>query len=84
MSIRGSASFSRKNPHHGVSHLDVTEQWFRNLGNCVFRVLVTDVEVFEYVSEIPSMVSMKDGNVIVFIAYQKLCNGLSYFPISVS
>ena len=50
----------------------------------MFRVLVTDVEVFEYVSEIPSMVSMKDGNVIVFIAYQKLCNGLSYFPISVS
>jgi hypothetical protein len=64
--IRGSASFSRKTTHHGVSHLDVTEQWLRNLGNGVFCVLVTDGGIFEYVCEVPSVVSMNDGTVIAF------------------
>ena len=37
----------------------------------MFRVLVTDVGIFEYVSEIPSMVSMKDGTDIMFYCIPK-------------
>ena len=68
---RKCASFSRKNPHHGLSHLDVTEQWFSNLGNIVFCVLLTGVGIFENVCEIPSMVSMKYDTVIEFYCIPK-------------